>query len=402
MGRKRTGCIERRSGKWFGRLPPLPDGTRPRIELGLIGQMTEARARDKLAARVEYARKNPQELLPDATTRSRMSVRAFGEAWTSGELLRSYGAVNGLRTKKSVAKDRQRLRKVVYPVIGSIPIADVTDAHIDRVMARIPPGSRAATQQKYYLVLHRMFDLAIVPGRLRKDNPVTAYHRPRRDTAKLFAYLYPDELLALLRCTAVPVERRVLYALAVYTGLRKQSLYALTWYMVDFGHGTLTSLVSKTGLAQMFEVSSGVQWMLRRWRATSPHSRDADYIVRCPHKRDDEAFRLRSDLQLAGVDRRSLYERTPNVEPLRFHDLRATFVTWAKRAGHGDGWISDRTGHLSAQMIDRYNRAARTLADLKIDPFPSLVGAIPELCEPSRETSRDVDRGDHGGGTGER
>jgi hypothetical protein len=81
-----------------------------------------------------------------------------------------------------------------------------------------------------------------------------------------------------------------------------------------------------------------------------------------------------------------------NVEPLRFHDLRATFVTWAKRAGKGDGWISDRTGHLTPEMIDRYSRAARTLADLKMEPFPELKGTIPEFCD---------DATDRGGGGGE-
>jgi len=64
-------------------------------------------------------------------------------------------------------------------------------------------------------------------------------------------------------------------------------------------------------------------------------------------------------------------------EPLPFHDLRATFVTWAK----GDGWISDRTGHLTPEMIERYSRAERTLADLKIEPFPELAGKIPELAK---------------------
>jgi hypothetical protein len=37
-------------------------------------------------------------------------------------------------------------------------------------------------------------------------------------------------------------------------------------------------------------------------------------------------------------------------------------VTWAMRQGRGDGWISDRTGHLTPEMRGRYARAARVLA----------------------------------------
>lgn len=80
-----------------------------------------------------------------------------------------------------------------------------------------------------------------------------SYHRPAKDAPKLFAYLFPAELLALLRCAHVPLGRRVLYALAVYTGLRKSSLLALCWSAVDWQNGMLLSRVSKTGIAQMFE-----------------------------------------------------------------------------------------------------------------------------------------------------
>jgi hypothetical protein len=59
-----------------------------------------------------------------------------------------------------------------------------------------------------------------------------------------------------------------------------------------------------------------------------------------------------------------LFMRSAQIEPLRFHDTRATFVTWAFRAGKGLGWITDRTGHLSEEMVDRYRRSARQLEDL--------------------------------------
>ena len=81
------------------------------------------------------------------------------------------------------------------------------------------------------------------------------------------------------------------------------------------------------------------------------------------------------------MTRSILHTEADNVERLRFHDLRATFVTWAMRQGRGDGWISDRTGHLTPEMRARYARAARTLADLKYQPFPDVSRAIPELLE---------------------
>jgi integrase len=39
----------------------------------------------------------------------------------------------------------------------------------------------------------------------------------------------------------------VLYAMAIYTGQRKGSLFALRWKHADFDHGTLASFRTKTG-----------------------------------------------------------------------------------------------------------------------------------------------------------
>lgn len=227
--------------------------------------------------------------------------------------------------------------------------------------------------------MRRLFDLAIRPGRLREDNPVQKFMRPGREDPKLYGFLYPTELLALLGCQEVPIERRVLYALAVFTGLRKGSLYALKWSGVDFHHRTLTSLHSKTGLPQLFEVHATLMALLEAWHRHRGQPDDDSPIVPRVPTRQREARVLRDDLEAAKVKRATLFGGAGNVQQMRFHDLRATFVTWAMREGRGDGWISDRTGHLTPTMRQRYARAARTLADLNYEPFPNVSEAIPEL-----------------------
>lgn len=104
-------------------------------------------------------------------------------------------------------------------------------------------------------------------------------------------------------------------------------------------------------------------------------------LADCEKRGEREGETLRADLLVADVKRQSLHERKANANPLRFHDLRATFVTWAIREGRGDGWISDRTGHLTPSMRTRYTRAARTLQDLNYLPFPDISKVIPELLE---------------------
>ncbi len=387
MPRKRTGTLEARGGVYFAKVT-LEDGRRKRIELGPVSSMTEARALAKKDAIVERIASQKMVDGKRAKAGKSTTVQTFGEAWTSGKLLADHGPINNLKVKKSVRSDINRLKRYVYPAIGKLAVPDVTDEDIDRVMARVPVARRAATRQKVYLLLHRLFDLAIVPARLRKDNPVTSYHRPRKDAPKLFAYLYPDELLALLRSPAVPLWRKVVYVLGCYTGLRKASLFALIWSGVDLEHGTMTSTVSKTDVALTFEIRADVVDLLKAWRPT-PEPKGSDPVIVREHKREDEAEVLRADLRAAGITRAQLFDTGPTVEPLRFHDLRATFVTWARRAGKSEGWITDRTGHMSAEMVARYARAARTLTDLRIEPFPALDELISEMSRAPLDSSPD-------------
>jgi integrase len=310
------------------------------------------------------------------------TVSTFGAMWTSGDLYRRYPNINSLKIKQSAAIDIYRLRRYVDPLIGSKRVADVSETDIELVMSRVPTDRRAATRMRVYNILHRLFDLAIVPGRLRTTNPVSAYVRPARDTEKLYTYLFPQEFLALIGCAAIPLELRVLYCLATYTGLRRGSLLALRWSDVDFEHGTVTSRTSKTGLAVMFSLTTDVLALLRAWRERCGHGKKGDLVVVAPPQPSRLAKYLRRDLARAGVHRAGIYHREASVQPLRFHDLRATFVTWAKRAGKGDGWVSDRTGHLTGAMLRRYDRAARTLADLNISPFPDVTGRFPDLPIP--------------------
>lgn len=403
---KGTGTPEWRNGHWWVRVS-LQDGTRPRYRLCLdvctCESMSEAMRLERCEAISERKRAEVRAELAEqekAARERRLTVQKFGEQWTSGELYEKHGEVNGLRPKASAKDDAYRLGRYVYPVIGKMPVADVTEADIERIMreadTRAPKrgGKRGklqpATRFQLYQCMRRLFELAIRPGRLREASPVPDYLRPAKGKPKLFGYLYPSELLALLKCKDIPIGRRVLYALAVYTGLRKGSLLALTWGGVDFEHGTLTSLKSKTGLPQMFEIPAGLVELLGDWfEHLGRPAKDTPVVRGLDVRAEREAEALRADLEAAGVTREVLLGKAENVEPLRFHDLRATFVTWAMREGRGDGWISDRTGHLTPEMRARYARAARTLADLKYEPFPALAGAIPELREP-RDNVRSI------------
>jgi len=86
--------------------------------------------------------------------------------------------------------------------------------------------------------------------------------------------------------------------------------------------------------------------------------------------------------ELATVDRAALYAKTATRQPLRAHDLRATFITVRLANGQSEAWVADRTGHKTSAMINRYRRAARSLAELQLGDLTPLNEAIPEFAVP--------------------
>ena len=389
-------------GKWWARIS-VPGEGRKRFRLvredgtDLVDKVRDRELAVRLAAVLSEAVR-AQHFEAEATRLpARLTGKAFGVMWTSGELYENHGEVRRLGVKKSVQSDRYRLEAHVYPYVGHLPVADVTEQDIERCLAKASQAAerklgrpwRQATKLQLYQLLKRLFDLAIKPGRLRHNSPVSVDLRPAKGRPKLYSFLYPGEFVKLVACTKVPLARRVYYVLAVYTGLRKGSLSALTWASADLVHGTLTSLESKTGLPQIFEISADLVLLLTRWyeRRGRP-SLSAPIVPDLECRPGREAETLRADLEAAGVDRSILFSKAQNVEALRFHDMRSTMVTWARRAGKGHGWISDRTGHMTEEMMRRYDRVASLLEDLRYEPFPDLSEAIPELGEDGDNVSR--------------
>jgi integrase len=416
-----AGGVDRRRGRdgvliWWARvsLPNTKPLRRKRVPIPNSARMTEEQARRAAEVIAEKVRngqilfdgepKAGEARFPAGPGSDWHSVRLLGAAWTSGEMFKRFGKVSKLRIKAGAYIDKVTLGAHVYEVktrgpsalaFGDLDVAAVTSDDIAKVMGAQSADHRAETRIKQYNRLHRLFELAEFPCRLRPEgtNPVKKYLRPEADADKLFSFLFPSEALALLRGTnadgkiVIPLARRVLYALALYTGQRKGSLFALRWKHVDFDHGTLASFRTKTGAAQYFVADRGLMAVLEAWHEHQgkpaddvPIVSNAVDVLGCEPKR--LATTLRDDLKACGVTRAILFEtEEENVQELRFHDARATFCTWARRAGKSDSWISERTGQKeSGKMIDRYDRGAQTLADLQYEPFPDISDAIPELA----------------------
>ncbi len=316
----------------------------------------------------------------------------FAKEWTSGKLHKDYP--DHVPDKDS-EQDARRLTKYVNPVIGGLLITEVTLDDADRVMAELPDELKAtgrpmasATRRHVAQIIRRLLGFAVYPARHLKENPVPRGWLPKVKMTKAFTYLYPDEDALLLACAGdddapgVPLHRRLFFGVLAREGLRRGELAALRWRDLDLTRGIISLDKNKTDDPRAWALDAAVARALAAWHVLQGEPEAGELVFPDGGGAYHLAGQLRDDAHTAKLTRPQLFERSATRLPIRVHDLRATFVTVSLATGKTEAWVSDRTGHKSSVMINRYRRAARQWGEIGLGPLLPLDVAIPELRTP--------------------
>lgn len=311
------------------------------------------------------------------------SVPTFGELareWCSGKLHARYP--DDVPTKRTSDDDLQRLGKWVFPVLEHIPLNVITLTHARDVLGRIPATKSRATRKHVAFLMSRVLKWAVYPCEHIASHPLPPGFGGRKGKPKAMTYLYPGEDRKLLACAVVPLVHRLFYGFLAREGLRSNEAQSLTWADLDLERGSVRLDRNKTDDPRAWALDPGVLKALQWWKDCHEDDEPEDKVFRALEKPYWMAIMLRRHLEAAGVDRPELTEKTDIRQPIRVHDLRATFITVALANGKTESWIADRTGHKSSAMINRYRRAARTHAELgqgTLTPLDEAL-ALPHEC----------------------
>jgi len=318
------------------------------------------------------------------------TFKELAERWTSGELAKDGEYRDHVTEKRSVKDDIIRFEKHIYPVIGDIPIDRVTLDHYQEVMRKLPADLRPATRRNVAGLMTRLLNIAAFPMRLIERSPIPPGVLPKPGPRKAMAYLYPDELRRLLGCTRIVFEQRLLWAVLATEGMREGEALVSDWTDYDLKRGAIKLDENKTDDPRSWTLNPGtvraLQWYRDNKRADAERT-DHVFIGPKGGKPDKHSLAalLRSHLELIGLreERPELFEESEARQPIRVHDLRATFVTVNLANGKTETWVTDRTGHKSSGMVAKYRRLARHFQELHIGDFTPLEEALPELRQPS-------------------
>ncbi len=319
-----------------------------------------------------------------------ITVRQFGERWTSGALKRDW--------QLTITNDNTHavflLEKHVYPVIGNVPLREVTRKTCDEVKRRLPATLSETTKAHVTKRVNQLLNLAATCEEIEK-NPLPPMW-VLRPNPKQRPILYPAEEAKLIGCTAIDLGIRLFYGFLFREGGRKQETHNIQRWQIDLEHGTVDfDGKNKTKSTRTWKLSPDVVEALRGWfelRPLKPNDRIFTSRNGEPINVDHLASRVREHLRLAGVVRERLFKRTDRLDHFGIHCLRHSFVTLALMRGESDEWVRSRTGHTTDEIL-KYRHQAQTVAELALGrpaPLAEALGLLPAARPvPANRPNRD-------------
>jgi integrase len=352
---------------------------------------------------------------------------------TCAGYFKRWNAARKTKYPRQATHDEQVFRLWLADQIGATPIRGVTrdqlielSHHLDQLAAKGEAFGEARARN-IYSVCAAMFrdaysskDRAL---RVLDSNPMADVPWPERSARKaLKQMLFPAEFLALVSCPHVPIVRARLYAVTLYTTTRAAEVRVFDCSHFDVVHGSVQILMSddpmmrkatgdatatkstKSGkarlasleptlapvVAAMVEELGGTGRLFperpkglpqaNQWRpATEDYipGPDGAYGLCGMFKRD-----LRAALKWAGIaERPELFDDSNRRASLsiRFHDLRASGITWRHARRDNPQAILQECGHEDQATNAIYIRALRGLAPAEL--FPALPARLVS-CDP--------------------
>ena len=306
----------------------------------------------------------------------RRGLRAATPAEKTFDDLLDYWLEKRAIHKRSQGDDESIIRRHLRPAFGGLLLKELGVEKIDNYKA-LHAHLNPKTVANHLTLLGTMLRAAVDLNWLLKAPRVT---KPKvRMFAADYRYLRTDdEVRRVLRAAREDGEDAfVLYATAIYTGMRAGELAGLTWSCVDFAKGLITVQASfegptKAGDVRYVPILDVLAPILRPWRLRNGGelvfpNRDGGMLPKSARIFQERFHRV---LDAAGFQRPPARRR--EVHYVNFHCLRHTFAShWVMRGGDIFK-LQKILGHKAIEMTMRYAHLAPAAFAADRDRFSGL------------------------------
>ena len=174
---------------------------------------------------------------------------------------------------------------------------------------------------------------------------------------------------------------------AIFTGMRKGEILALTWNSINwitqkitvdknYTHGGLGT--PKTGKIRVIDMSNELAKVLKEWSLACPHS-ELNLVFPNSNGNYQSADNLAKRRFLPTLNR-------AGIDKIRFHDLRHTYASLLLANGASMKYVQLQLGHSSITMtMDLYTHLLPEVNDKCVNLLNSIVN---QAIEPQEEVRR--------------
>jgi len=245
-------------------------------------------------------------------------------------------------TKRSVAIDEMIL-KWLKPRLNDAPLNAIDNDALEELRKDgIADGMSLPTIDRYMALVRAILKKCADEWRYIERAPKVPMYRAETPEPR---WLTQTEFARLLK--ELPPHLKLCARFSVLTGLRMRSMLALTWQNVDLENRRLRISADKmkTKRAIGLPISKAALQVLRDAKKFSP---DGQYVFQFEGNRILDCNTAAFKKAVARAE----------VEPLRWHDLRHTFASWAIQNGVTMHELMQLGGWSSYAMVQRYAHLA--------------------------------------------
>lgn len=254
----------------------------------------------------------------------------------------------------TVEQYKRQLGKWVNPEWNNIELADISKNKVyemvfEHLPAKLTPWSRKTNLK----LIRRIFQMAVEDGLIPR-NPTTGIRVPIADVDQK---VFTNSEVEIFLQKAKELNHRFypVWVMALMTGMRSGELYALKWVDIDFD-------------AKIISVQR--QWTRRNGYGPTKTQRSRVVPI------SDELLNFLKELKLKAGDNEFTLPHLPEwtqtaqakvtkefcevigITPIKFHDLRATFITNLLARGESLARVMSIVGHSQIKTTNVYLRKA--------------------------------------------
>jgi integrase len=333
------------------------DGTRARLTFGTYPAISLAAARRKaIEAKGEIAEgHSPKPAKPD--TLQAICEEYFGR---EGSRLRNLG-----RYEKT-------LGRLVYPVLGARPIAEIRRTEIIRLLDKIEDENGPVQADRTLEIIRRIMNWYASRSDEFRSPIVRGMARTKPKERARDRVLTDDEIRALWRATETSTGADTAYASSsvfaalvrflLLTGARRSEASAMAWRELDDGSWTLPAERNKTKVELVRPLSQAA-------------------IAALPGKTGGFVFTVDGRAAISGLDKpKRRLDEASGVTGWTLHDLRRTARSLMSRAGVPTDHAERCLGHVIGGVRGVYDR--HDFVEEKAKAFEALAAQIARIVNP--------------------